>query len=64
MFKENELYGLLAKNGLTKRDFAKLLGINATTLYKKIKRDGDFSRKEIQIMINQFGKEEICSIFF
>ncbi len=64
MFKENELYGLLAKNGLTKRDFAKLLGINATTLYKKIKRDGDFTRKEIQIMINHFGKSEVVRVFF
>lgn len=48
----------------TMKDIADMLEISQTTLYRKIKRDGDFSRKEIQ-RISEFLKlKEPDKIFF
>ena len=48
MFDEKELRVAMVREQKTIKDIADMLEISQTTLYRKIKRDGDFSRKEIQ----------------
>ena len=55
MFNEQELRVAMVREQKTMKDIADMLEISQTTLYRKIKRDGDFSRKEIQ-RISEFLK--------
>ena len=48
----------------TMKDIADMLEISQTTLYRKIKRDGDFSRKEIQRKREFLKLKEPDKIFF
>ncbi len=64
MFNANKFKALVIVGGLSFNDVADKLKIAPTTLYRKIKRDGDFSRSEIQTLRTMFGKEEIEDIFF
>ena len=48
MFNKLKFKACIVEAGLTISKLAKMLGINEATLYRKINRDGDFSRKEIQ----------------
>ena len=45
MFNEQELRVAMVREQKTMKDIADMLEISQTTLYRKIKRDGDFSRK-------------------
>lgn len=64
MFNEQELRVAMVREQKTMKDIADMLEISQTTLYRKIKRDGDFSRKEIQ-RISEFLKlKEPDKIFF
>lgn len=64
MFRENELKAQMARKGVSQEDLAKALGINATTLWRKIKADGNFTRNEISAMIDYLELEDPDSIFF
>ena len=64
MFNKAEFRAALARKGCTRKELAKMLGINEVTLYRKLKRDGDFTREEINIMIQELGIEDPASIFF
>lgn len=46
------------------KDVAKALNIKESTLYRKIKRDGDFTRSEINILIVYLEIENPKEIFF
>ena len=64
MFNEQELRVAMVREQKTMKDIADMLEISQTTLYRKIKRDRDFSRKEIQ-RISEFLKlKEPDKIFF
>ena len=64
MFNEQELRVAMVREQKTMKDIEDMLEISQTTLYRKIKRDGDFSRKEIQ-RISEFLKlKEPDKIFF
>ena len=64
MFNEQELRVAMVREQKTMKDIADMLEISQTTLYRKIKQDGDFSRKEIQ-RISEFLKlKEPDKIFF
>ena len=47
MFKKNELRAEMAREGMTNEALAKAIGINASSLYRKITGQTDFYRYEI-----------------
>lgn len=64
MFNEQEFKACLARVNVTYKQLAKELGINATTLYRKVMRHGDFSRDEINCICDIIGKEYLIPVFF
>ena len=63
MIKTDELRGIIAKNGLSQTDVAKMIGITPKTFYEKMKI-GIFGSDEIQIMIDNLNIADPISIFF
>lgn len=63
MIKVDELRGIIAKNGLSQRKVAKMLGVSEKTFYSKMKR-GIFRSDEISKMIQILGIENPSDIFF
>lgn len=63
MIKTDELRGVIAKNGYSQSDIAKMIGITPKTFYEKMK-NGVFGSDEIQIMINNLHIEDPMAIFF
>ncbi|SEA04997.1 regulatory protein, Fis family [Eubacterium aggregans] len=64
MFDEKAFKISVIMSGVTMKQVAEHLGINEATLYRKIKRDGDFSRKEINDLIPFLKIENPFPIFF
>ena len=62
MIKTDELRGIIAKNGLSQTDVAKMIGITPKTFYEKMKI-GIFGSDEIQIMIDNLNIADPMSIF-
>ena len=63
MIKTDELRGVIAKNGYSQTDVAKMIGITPKTFYEKMKT-GVFGSDEIQVMIEELDIEDPMSIFF
>lgn len=63
MINTNELRGIIAKNGKTQSDVAKMIGVTPKTFYMRMKK-GVFGSDEIQIMINELKIENPLEIFF
>lgn len=63
MIKTDELRGIIAKNGLSQTDVAKMLGVTPKTFYEKMK-NGVFGSDEIQIMIDELHIDNPMPIFF
>lgn len=63
MIKTDELRGVIAKNGYSQSDIAKMIGVTPKTFYEKMK-NGVFGSDEIQIMINNLQIEDPMAIFF
>lgn len=63
MIRTDELRGIIAKNGLSQSDVAKMIGITPKTFYEKMK-SGVFGSDEIQIMIDNLHIENPITIFF
>lgn len=63
MIKTDELRGVIAKNGLSQTDVAKMIGVTPKTFYEKMKI-GVFGSDEIQIMIEKLNIVDPVSIFF
>lgn len=66
MFNKNLFRAKIAENGVTTKKVAQLMGINETTLYRKINGESDFTRNEIQLFKKEFelSGDEVDSIFF
>lgn len=64
MFRENEFNAALARANKTKRELAQELGIEESTLWRKIKNDGSFTRKEINTIIDFLQIDDPMTIFF
>lgn len=66
MFQSNLLKAAMVKNGITSKQLAEMMGVNVSTLYRKISRDGDFTRQEVNTIIDSLGltAEEYKEIFF
>ena len=62
MVDTNELRGIIAKNGKTQTDVAKMLNITPKTFYDRMKK-GVFESDEIQIMINELNINNPLEIF-
>lgn len=63
MIKTDELRGIIAKNGLSQTDVAKMIGVTPKTFYEKMK-NGVFVSDEIQIMIDELHIDNPMPIFF
>ena len=63
MIKTDELRGIIAKNGLSQSDVAKMIGVTPQTFYEKMK-NGVFGSDEIQIMIDELHIDNPMPIFF
>lgn len=64
MFDERRFKAQLALCGMSLKELAKALDINESTLYRKIQRDGDFTRDEINKMIHILKIQQPGEIFF
>ena len=66
VFDKNKFKGIVILKGYNLASVATWLGINLTTLYRKIARNGDFSRKEITLISEKLAltQDEINEIFF
>ena len=64
MFKENEFRAQVVRAGKTNKELASYLGIDESTLYRKIKAGGNFTREEINKMIIFLNIEKPADIFF
>lgn len=63
MVNTNELRGVIAKNGLSQTDVAKMLGITPKTFYDRMNKRV-FGSDEIQIMIDRLQIDNPMDIFF
>lgn len=63
MIDTNELRGVIAKNGKSQADVAKMLNITPKTFYMRM-RKGIFGSDEIQIMIEELNIDNPMDIFF
>lgn len=58
-----KLRGIIAENGKTQHDVAKMLGIAPKTFYEKMKK-GKFGSDDIQVMIDELHIENPVDVFF
>lgn len=58
-----ELRGIIAKNGMTQSDVAKMINVSPKTFYLKMKK-GVFGSDEIQTMIDELHISNPMDIFF
>ena len=66
MFQKNLLKAAMVKRGYTVKSLALALGMNQATFYRKVQRDGDFTREEVNTMIKclDLDTSEYKDIFF
>lgn len=64
MFHKNKLKAQMTLLGVTAKDLAKKLDISEATFYRKMQRDGDFTRNEINILIQVLQINNPEEIFF
>lgn len=66
MFNKNKLSAKIVENGFSVQDIAEKLGINSSTLYRKMNSETDFTRNEIAMLKEylHFTLEEMNDIFF
>lgn len=63
MIRTDKLRGIIAENGFTQTDVAKIIGVTPKTFYQKMKT-GIFGSDEIQIMIDKLNISNPMEIFF
>ena len=64
VFDERKFRAQIVLKGLTVKDLATQLGVNESTLHRKIRQDGNFSRDEINKLISILDIENPADIFF
>ena len=64
MFNKNEFRAQLARMGMSAKTLAEKLGIDESTLYRKINNQGSFTRQEINDMIAILNITNPKIIFF
>lgn len=63
MIRTDDLRAEIARNRMTQKDVAKLIGVTPKTFYDKMEK-GIFGSDEIQIMIDGLHITDPMSIFF
>ena len=51
MFDKRKLQAVMLLKGKKVEDISKVLGVNESTIYRKLNNDGDFSRSEIEKLV-------------
>lgn len=64
MFDKNKFRAQIILAGMTAKELAEKLGINESTLYRKINADGNFTREEISKIIEILQIRNPQEIFF
>lgn len=64
MFDKDKLQEAIKKAGMTAKEFAAYIGIDESTLYRKINDNGRFNREEISKAADLIGPENTIAIFF
>lgn len=64
MFDKLEFNAQMARKGKRRVELAKALGIDPSTLYRKIENDGDFDRDQISIILDFLEIDDPMPIFF
>lgn len=64
MFNKLEFNAQMARKDKRRVDLAKALGIDPSTLYRKIENDGDFDRDQIAIILDFLEIDDPMPIFF
>lgn len=64
MFDKNRFRAQLVLRNVTHKRLAEVLGIDESTLYRKINNNGAFTRDEINQMIEYLMIDDPASIFF
>lgn len=64
MFDKKRLEAELVLQNISKAEFAKALGIDTSTLYKKMNGKSDWTLTEIRKTGEILGKDKINTIFF
>ena len=64
MFAQSEFNAAVARKGMTRKEVAEALNVTETTLWRKLKRGGDFSRAEINTLIEVLDINDPMPIFF
>lgn len=54
----------MLRKGVKRQELAKYLGIDVSTLYRKLDNDGDFDREQISKIMDYLGIEDPNPIFF
>jgi DNA-binding phage protein len=63
-FDNRKLLAQMVLRNVKTEDVAKELGINPATFYRKLNKDGEFTRSEIQKLIEFLNIEKPMDIFF
>lgn len=66
MINVQKLKGKIMERGTTQEALAKALGINKSTFYRKMQQGGNFTIKEVNLIVLalHLSKDEAMSIFF
>lgn len=64
MFNKVEFEVAMLRKGVKRQELAKYLGIDVSTLYRKLDNDGDFDREQISKIMDYLGIEDPNPIFF
>lgn len=64
MFDKNRFKAQMVLVGMTSKELANQLGINESTLYRKVNADGNFTREEISKLTTILKIDNPQDIFF
>ena len=61
-----KLKGKIVERDITQEELAKNIGITISTFYRKMKQNGNFSIKEVNLIVSSLNltKDEAINIFF
>lgn len=62
----SKLKGKIVEHNTTQEELANKIGIDKSTFYRKMKQNGNFSIKEVNLIVStlNLSKDEAMSIFF
>lgn len=64
MFNKVEFEVAMLRKGVKRQELAKILGIDVSTLYRKLENDGDFDREQISKIMAYLDIDDPNPIFF